>query len=76
MPVFFYPFMCALHFKNPGVKNLQIILECCVTVAWVVTFAVRVSHAPCASFSSAERLGRVVNLMKRITLACSASFMA
>lgn len=67
--------MCALHFKNLGV-NLKIMLGYCVMLARVVTFAVRLSHAPCCSLSSAERLGRVANLMKRIMLAHSASFMA
>lgn len=73
MAAFFHPFTCALHFKNFGV-SFKIMLGCCVMLFRVVTFAVGLSHAPCYCLSSAERLRRVENLMKRIMLALSASF--
>lgn len=71
----FYPFICGFHFKDIGV-NLKIMLGCCVILARVVTFAMKLSRAPYCSLNSAERLVRVAKLMKRIMLAHSASFMS
>lgn len=48
---------------------------CCVMLVRVVGFAVTLSHDPCCSFSSAERLGKVAKITKRRMLAHSASFM-